>query len=230
MLNRVSQLCLFVLLGAGAVSSVVAQPQAMPNAPRAASHGSSPTGQPSIFADIAAEAARQVPNSPAREAVGLPADLVRADFEDQAAYLVWQREFARESWRWHLFSTKLLLGAVLVIVGAGLYFTYLQFSREVHASLTEPTGKAGEAGSAVAGSDPVKPRVPAPSSGTTLKLTIEGFEMTSQVIGLLVLAFSLAFFYFYVKIVYPMQEVELQRQANTVEASGAAPAPGKGQP
>lgn len=180
-----------------------------------------------MFADIAADTAKQMPTVVALPGA-LPPDLARSDAEDFAAYIKWQRQFARESWDWHLFSTKLLMGAVLIIVMAGLFFTYLQFSHGGSAPTPTLPAKAPASapatvvesaeGVAIADESVVLPV-------TTIKLNAAGFEMTSQVIGLLVLGLSLAFFYFYVKVVYPMQEVELQRQANTAAAAPATPSP-----
>ena len=42
--------------------------------------------------------------------------------------------------------------------------------------------------------------------------------MTSQIVGLLVLALSVAFFYFYVKEVYPMREIERDKATTSTPA------------
>lgn len=112
---------------------------------------------------------------------------------------LWQRDFYKQTWEWHLFSTKVLMVVVLVILGFGLFVTYVQFKREYVDRATPTAGVAGE---------------PPPSAASgSLKIGPSGLEITSQVIGLLVLAFSLGFFYLYVKEVYPMQEVALQQKA-----------------
>jgi hypothetical protein len=211
----------------------------------------------SIFAKLAAESSAQADQQKPNAAASLPADLLRKDAEDLAAYVKWQREFARQSWDWHLFSTKLLMYVVLTIVGFGLVITYLQFTRDGRRQIraTRVVGRvapnpAGPATTmtatnviATVSSSVPLPAAPAPTappapttpaaaerspsesvSASTVKIGPGGLEVTSQVIGLLVLAFSLAFFYLYVKVVYPMQEVELQRQADSVSA--AAPEAG----
>ncbi|KAF1721703.1 hypothetical protein [Pseudoxanthomonas wuyuanensis] len=168
----------------------------------------------SPFAQIANEIERETP------AGSIPPQLLLQDREDHAAYLRWQREFSRQSWEWHLRSTKLLMYVVLVIVFFGLFITYLQFThdRRMTKRLRKAVGGAGaELDELPADNDP--PDKAADSS--TLKLGPAGLEITSQVIGLLVLGFSLAFFYFYVKDVYPMQELELKQQAKTVPAPSA---------
>ena len=146
--------------------------------------------------------------------MSLPPEQAKADLEDFMKYLRWQREFARQSWDWHLFSTKLLMYVVMAIVAFGLLITYLQFTRDGRKLRRIRKRKA-------AADKPEEAEEAAfdDASPSTLKLGLEGIEITSQVIGLLVLAFSLAFFYLYVKVVYPMQEVELQKQAQSASES-----------
>jgi hypothetical protein len=210
-----ASLCLVLLL-----ASVVAPAGASP-APAPAR--SPATGPASPFAKIADDVVRETPGDPS-----MTQDLVLRDREDYAAHLRWQREFSRQSWEWHLHSTKLLMYVVMGIVLFGLFITYLQFTQDRRGGRAAPpddgrkpdeeidASKDGQAGRA--------------TDSSTLKLGPEGVEITSQVIGLLVLGFSLAFFYFYVKDVYPMQELELKRQAKSAPAPvQAAPPSGESQ-
>jgi hypothetical protein len=172
-----------------------------------------PAVQPSAFEAIRQHADRTVAQTSTTPA--LPSELVNADVKSYADHLKWQRQFARESWEWHLFSTKLLMYVVLTIVACGLWFTHLQFTKELKAEKAAPR----RAVRPVAPAEPPNGSPAAPEPGqrpnTTLKAGPAGIEITSQVIGLLVLGFSLAFFYLYVKEVYPMQEAELHKQADT---------------
>jgi hypothetical protein len=101
-----------------------------------------------------------------------------------------------------------------------LGITYLQFRRDY-------TGRARarktRATNAEAGQVPVAESAgtePAPPTTTysTIKIGPAGLEMTSQIIGLLVLTLSVAFFYFYVKEVYPMREIEREKATTSVSA------------
>lgn len=182
---------------------------AMPSAasPTDAPQESAPT---SPFAQIAGELERETPAAP------LPPQFMLKDHEDHAAHLRWQREFSRQSWEWHLHSTKLLMYVVLAIVFFGLFVTYLQFTydRRPRKSV-QKNGAADTKLEAPPTSQELTDGTPVTS---TLKLGPAGLEITSQVIGLLALGFSLAFFYFYVKDVYPMQDLELKQQATSVPA------------
>lgn len=153
-------------------------------------------------------------------AASLPPELVAQDLKSYAEHLHWQRQFARDSWEWHLFSTRMLMFVVLAIVACGLWFTYLQFTKELKTVRTRTPAKPPPE-AAPAEADPQAVKV------TTMKFGPGGVEITSQVIGLLVLAFSLAFFYLYVKEVYPMQEANLQQQASSANATApvSTPAP-----
>ncbi|MEO8053305.1 MAG: hypothetical protein ABI833_23130 [Acidobacteriota bacterium] len=82
----------------------------------------------------------------------------------------------RRVFQWQLFSSYIIFGVILALVGAGIYFAAVQFRAAV-----------GEA--------------------TKLKFGIEGFEVSSSILGVIILMISLAFFYCYLVYVYPIQEI-----------------------
>ena len=174
------------------------------------------------FASVREAADRAITEAPT--AGTLPPELAAKDLESYAEFLRWQRQFARVSWEWHLFSTKLLMFAVLGIVLCGLWFTYLQFTKDLkatapsspHAPKPAPAPESVQPGAGLAAPTHVESRA------TTMKFGLGGVEISSQVVGLLVLAFSLAFFYLYVKEVYPIQESHLRKQAEAVVAPAAS--------
>ena len=198
-------LLLALALAFACAGTLAAPAPAPPSADAAAT-----AGAPSPFADIAGQLEQEA------AAAIAPSTLVRQDREDHAAYLRWQREFSRRSWEWHLHSTRLLMYVVLVIVAFGLFITYLQFThdRRPRRRVALPA-TGGGADRPASGADPGQEgdATTGASPPSSLKLGPAGIEITSQVIGLLVLAFSLAFFYFYIKDVYPMQELGLKAQA-----------------
>jgi hypothetical protein len=104
----------------------------------------------------------------------------------------WKEEFSQRSYAWHLFSAKLIFFLVIAIVLFGLYVTYLQFNRDYRDWSALPD-------------HPTDSMPPRPVS--SLKLSAGGLELSSQVIGLIVLALSFAFFYLYVKEIHPMVEI-----------------------
>lgn len=130
--------------------------------------------------------------------------------------LEWQLEFSQRSWNWHFYSTIFLFFIVLMIVAFGLRITYLQFQKDYRykpsiKNMNSPT----ESGKPLEDT----PTLVAAGASTTMKLTAEGLELSSQIIGLFVLGFSLAFFYLYVKEVYPVQVVNLNQSSSQEAAS-----------
>jgi hypothetical protein len=135
------------------------------------------------------------------------------------AYLAWQHEFAQRSWNWHFYSTILLFCIVLAIVGFGLRITYLQFNRDY--GLQQIHRRTKEKGTAAA-ADGAGQQAVAPQA-STMKISAAGMELSSQIIGLFVLGFSLAFFYLYVKEVYPVQVLNLSESVSSPAAESKAP-------
>ena len=167
----------------------------------------------------ASEAAKARP----AEAAGASNALLKADLEQQAMHLQWQRGYERRGWEWHLLSTQLLFGVVIVIVLFGLYITYVQFRRDYSEWEQRPAANKPDTPAPPAATADATPPARALPGATTLKLTPAGLEVTSQIVGLIVLALSLAFFFLYVKEVYPIREVDVTKQASP-PAREAAPA------
>lgn len=213
---------------------------AWPLAAQAPQNRPPPSQEGKIDFDKASQAARVAPTEPA--AAGASATLFRQDIEQQARHLQWQRDYERRGWEWHLLSTQLLFGVVIVIVLFGLYITYEQFRRDYSGweqrpaggkpgtAPTEPTAIAAPGALAAAPAATVA-EMPLPlravPGATTLKLSPAGLEVTSQIVGLIVLALSLAFFFLYVKEVYPIREVDVTKQATPPTRDTAADQGGK---
>lgn len=214
----------------------------------------------------------------------------------------WNQDFVRDSWEWHLLSTKILMSVVLSILGFGLLLTYFQLTtpplrrirsrrseqllREaisstppdagasIPAASTPPPPTAvtttdpattstpaaaaidddatkANAGAATTGAQTLEPpNSPSPPAGTanvqtpppaadtsssgtgnapsdtsedalvtTLKIGLDGLEITSQITGVIILGLSLAFFYLYAKNVYPVQQADLQQSSHSTPAT-----------
>jgi len=170
------------------------------------------------FERASSEAKAVIPaNDPDKPAI-LPQEAAHRLSERYVSHLAWQFDFAQRSWSWHFYSTILLFFIVLLIVGFGLRITYLQFQRDYGPRPVEGGSASGPA-----------PPPPAGAATSTMKLSTAGLELSSQIIGLFVLGFSLAFFYLYVKEVYPIQVLNLNQsnpQAATAKTTsgGACPA------
>jgi hypothetical protein len=93
--------------------------------------------------------------------------------------------FAHRSrvFQWQLLSSRLIFALVILIVAVGLYFSWLQF----RAGMKEKAGPE--------------------ATSTTLEASATGIKLSSPVLGVIILALSLAFFYLYLVHVYPIEEI-----------------------
>lgn len=145
-------------------------------------------------------------------------DIVKRQAALDAKQRAWTQEFQQRTFEWHLLSTRIIFGLVIFIVGFGLFITYLQFRRDYTDSSYHQTHREVLEVKPADG-DPAPIAVSVPSkSVTTMKLGPGGLELSSQIIGLAVLAFSLGFFYLYVKEVYPLNEVNVAKSAEKAKA------------
>lgn len=188
-----------------------------------------PTATLGVSIDIQGTAKKYEANTQETATPEMPAALVEQDQKDQAAHIRWQRDYERRGWEWHLFSTQLLFCIVMGIVAFGLWITYLQFKRDYTGQARARKAKAADtpakaqaetqseltpAAAESAGEEAAPPT----TTNSTIKIGPAGMEMTSQIVGLLVLALSVAFFYFYVKEVYPMREIERDKATTSAPA------------
>lgn len=113
-------------------------------------------------------------------------------------------EHRRAVFGWQLLSSKIIFAAVILLVGVGLYFSWLQFMAAARGAEAAATAAATE------GEAPGVAAAP-PAGGAGLATTVEasatGIKVSSPVLGVIILVISLAFFYFYLVHVYPISEV-----------------------
>ena len=135
-------------------------------------------------------------------------------------HLRWNQDFIQRSWEWHLFSTKILMTVVLVILSFGLVLTYIQFTRKPTRRRRSTPTAAAYARQATGGADDSRIPSPIPATdspeqddgkATKFKISLEGIEVTSQITGVIILALSLAFFFLYARDIYPVQQHDLQQ-------------------
>jgi hypothetical protein len=112
--------------------------------------------------------------------------------------------FNNELFRRQLDYHPLILGMVLVLVGAGLWFSYLQFTLD-HRAMNDLRALAAQAQS-LPPDDPLRAQLltrfeSAPARGSQT-FEVGPLKVSSPVIGLMVLAMSLAFFFVYIDKVY----------------------------
>jgi hypothetical protein len=92
---------------------------------------------------------------------------------------------------WQLFASRLIFGVVLALVVAGIYFAAAQFRSAMRTA------------SRHASSLPAQDA----SLATQLEVSAKGIVVHSSVMGVIILALSLGFFYLYLVYVYPITDV-----------------------
>ncbi|MDK8463468.1 hypothetical protein [Marinobacter sp. SS13-12] len=85
---------------------------------------------------------------------------------------------------WQLLSSRIIFVVVIALVGAGIYFSWLQFRADL-----KKTGNEGDRGV------------------STLEASTSGIKVSSPVMGVVILVISLLFFYLYLQYVYPIEEI-----------------------
>jgi hypothetical protein len=98
---------------------------------------------------------------------------------------------------WQLFSSRVIFGIVLMLVCAGIYFAAVQFRAAMLAARRELSAPPSD-GATATRSSPLD---------TKLEISATGLVVNSSVLGVIILALSLGFFYLYLVYVYPIQNV-----------------------
>jgi hypothetical protein len=88
---------------------------------------------------------------------------------------------------WQHLSTRIIFVVVLLLVMAGIYFAWVQFRHDLIVSKLQPKGEAAPA--------------------HNLEISTTGLKVSSPVLGVIILALSLVFFYLYLVYVYPISEI-----------------------
>lgn len=105
---------------------------------------------------------------------------------------------------WQLSSSKYIFIVVNIIVLVGLMLSVWQFYLPIYKmnKMIKPNGIAKEVTQTVIADDQNNE-----TQVSTIKLGKDGVEITSPVIGLLILVISIAFFFMYIHYVYPVSEI-----------------------
>jgi len=133
-----------------------------------------------------------------------PSDVVLADTTTRQKYLTAMQRYyeyraAGYAYRsrlfeWQLLSSRAIFVVVLALVGAGMYFAAVQFRAAMVGARQQAVGNApSDAGEA--------------TLATKLEVSAKGLVVNSSVLGVIILALSLAFFHLYLVYVYPIQNV-----------------------
>lgn len=109
-------------------------------------------------------------------------------------------EYRSRVFEWQLFSSHLIFGIVILLVLAGIVFAAVQFYVAMIAALAEQKRQARGVTSTATGEATA-------DLASEFAVSEKGITVKSSVLGVVILALSLAFFYLYLVYVYPIHEV-----------------------
>ncbi len=112
--------------------------------------------------------------------------------QSNADYAVWLNDFTRRTYEHQLFQSGIIFILVLLMVCAGLFFSWLQFQHSFH---LKQVIKNSVAQFGNANADPAPP----PDEFSFGK---DGIVVRSAYLGIIILVISMAFFFLYLKYVY----------------------------
>lgn len=106
-------------------------------------------------------------------------ELHSSTVKEHYRWLTAQYQYGQDVYRWQLLSAKIIFVVVITLVLVGIYFSGIQF----HSSL----GRRGT------------------KEKTEIEASTKGIKVSSPVLGVIILAISLLFFYLYLAYVYPIE-------------------------
>ena len=109
--------------------------------------------------------------------------------ERRFEYYVSGMDHRKKVFEWQHVSSRVIFAFVLLLVTTGIYFSYLQFRlylRSVGNANEQPDNQGMD---------------------TDLEISTSGVKVSSNILGVIILSLSLAFFYLYLAFVYPIQEI-----------------------
>ena len=115
--------------------------------------------------------------------------------------------------QWHAFASNVIFWVVLAIVFVGIFFSGIQFYLALKKHKEKIPGSKQHLAA-------LKPAEAPQHDGedndmkVTMKLSSSGIEVSSSVLGIIILTISIAFFYLYLTFVYPINDM---KQADSKE-------------
>jgi hypothetical protein len=104
-------------------------------------------------------------------------------YASEVQYEVWRQKHTERIFAWQFYSSLVLFLVVLALVAAGLYFAYMQFKLSFHTADSK-------------------------FEKEEVTLSAHGLVLKSSFLGVVILAFSLAFFFLYLRYVYPISATD----------------------
>jgi len=117
----------------------------------------------------------------------------QAALQAQYDYSSYSYKYAQRTFEWQYWTGQIIFWIVLALVASGLLFSAIQFYFGLRHPLPAPNLDSQA-------SENVEPKTAEASS--EFEATLQGIKIKSSVLGLLILAMSMVFFFLYLKYVY----------------------------
>jgi hypothetical protein len=140
-----------------------------------------------------------------------PSPLQQEAMDAQLKYQIYSWKHAQEVFECQYWSGIVIFWVSVLLVVAGLVFAAWQLRYSMRLGVKRMQLMDAHAAvlnaAAAAGNEAAANAVACEPSDTTLKISATGLEVHSATLGVIILAFSMGFFYMYLKYVYPIQLV-----------------------
>jgi hypothetical protein len=123
------------------------------------------------------------------------------------AHQNWKREHTKDVYGRHALFSTIIFVVVLVLVGSGLFLTWIQFSRDssaLHLALKQARKVAPGAAGTEHGDKTLAALVEMARAEQSIEIGKEGMKLKTRLVGLVTLIVSMGFFYLYLVHVYPI--------------------------
>jgi hypothetical protein len=123
-------------------------------------------------------------------------------------FAIWSNEYTMRTFNDQTCFTRVIFIVVNLLVGAGLYFSWVQFriaSKIVKPSSPQPHVPVASEQANQAAPEQANQVQTSAFPTTDLKFGPDGLSISSAFIGLIILGFSMGFYLMYLKYVYPIK-------------------------
>lgn len=152
------------------------------------------------------------------------------ELEAAARYRIAAFDRRGAAFAWHHAASVLIFAVVLLIVCLGFLFAGMQFRQSLRVQVPlAPTAPRSAAAAAqdTEGSPPPPPDPPAADPGSAkdheFELSLQTIKLRSSALGLVIWVVSIAFFYLYLRYVYPLHEEIAEERSPAVEPAEESP-------
>jgi hypothetical protein len=134
----------------------------------------------------------------------------------QEEYAAFTLQHAEAVYRWQHFSTQIIFCVVVLLMLAGIVFSWIQFRQGLHHPaqvIALSSSKVTTSGDAAPAAD-----VTVEKAGVTeFSASPQGIKVASSTLGVIILVISMCFFYMYLRYVYPISVENADRAVTEVQ-------------